>query len=40
VQCAEAASARVEIVPGVSHLGIVGAPEVAASLAEWLEALR
>ena len=37
---AEAASARVDIVPGVSHLGIVGAPEVAASLAEWLDALR
>ena len=37
---AEAASARVDIVPGVSHLGIVGAPEVAASRAEWLEALR
>jgi alpha-beta hydrolase superfamily lysophospholipase len=37
---AEAASARVDIVPGVSHLGIVGAPEVAASLSEWLETLR
>jgi alpha-beta hydrolase superfamily lysophospholipase len=37
---AGAASARVDIVPGVSHLGLVGAPEVAASLAEWLEDLR
>ena len=35
-----AASARVELVPGVSHLGIVGAPEVAATLDEWLRALR
>lgn len=36
---AHAPAAQVEIVPGISHLGLPGAPELAARLTEWLRAL-
>lgn len=37
---AHAPFAHVALLPGVSHLGIAGAPETAARLAECLAALR
>jgi pimeloyl-ACP methyl ester carboxylesterase len=35
----DAPSAQVELLPGVSHLGIASAPEAAARLRSWLEGL-
>jgi alpha-beta hydrolase superfamily lysophospholipase len=37
---ARAPAAQVEILPGLSHLGIAGAPETAARLTAWLSALK
>ncbi len=37
---AHAPAAQVELLPGVTHLGIAGAPEAASRLAAWLAALR